>query len=199
MGLTKDDVQNLKDLAGAIQAFKTLFGAGAPAGAPAAAPGAAAPAVVAAPPKKKEIGPADWTEYAIDLPTIEGLKIADREGYSTAFHRARTMTACPIGKGGTCCKICNMGPCRVLPPREKPRHRKKERREQVSVALLPRPSPPVTLREWFAAGAAATATTAAMWLTPSCTQRRANFLTTKSKTSQTDGRCHGLRHRNRRP
>jgi carbon-monoxide dehydrogenase catalytic subunit len=127
MGLTKDDVQNLKDLAGAIQAFKTLFGAGAPAAAP-AGPRAEAPAVVAAPPKKKEIGPADWTEHAIDLPTIEGLKIADREGYSTAFHRARTMTACPIGKGGTCCKICNMGPCRVLPPKgktETPEERKK--------------------------------------------------------------------------
>ncbi|HMK37040.1 MAG TPA: anaerobic carbon-monoxide dehydrogenase catalytic subunit [Desulfomonilaceae bacterium] len=124
MGLTKDDVQNLKDLAGAIQALKGLFGVSAPA----AAPRAEGPAVVAAPPKKKEIGPADWTEHAIDAPTLEGLKIADREGYSTAFHRARTMTACPIGKGGTCCKICNMGPCRVLPPKgktETPEERKK--------------------------------------------------------------------------
>jgi anaerobic carbon-monoxide dehydrogenase catalytic subunit len=127
MGLTKDDVQSLKDLAGAVQALKTLFGAGAAAEAPAAAR-AEAPAVVAAPPKKKELGPADWTQHTIDLPTIEGLKIADREGYTTAFHRARTMTACPIGKGGTCCKICNMGPCRVLPPKgktETPEERKK--------------------------------------------------------------------------
>ena len=60
--------------------------------------------------------------------TLEGLKIADREGYSTAFHRSRVTAACPIGKGGSCCKICNMGPCRVLPPKgktETPEERKK--------------------------------------------------------------------------
>ena len=83
---------------------------------------------MAPPPKKKELEPADWTKYTIDPVTLEGLKLADEGGYSTAFHRARTMTACPIGKGGTCCKICNMGPCRVLPPKgreETPEERKK--------------------------------------------------------------------------
>jgi carbon-monoxide dehydrogenase catalytic subunit len=88
----------------------------------------AAPAPAGPPLKKRELKPVDWTEHTIDKVTLDGLAIADREGYSTAFHRARVMTACPIGKGGTCCKICNMGPCRVLPPKKKeetPEERKK--------------------------------------------------------------------------
>lgn len=136
--LTKEDVQGLKEMVGVFKAIKNLAtGLGSlvsgqvPVAAP--APGAPvakaeAPAVAAPPPKKRELAPANWADFAIDAPTLDGLKIADREGYSTAFHRARVMTACPIGKGGTCCKICNMGPCRVLPPKgktETPEERKK--------------------------------------------------------------------------
>jgi carbon-monoxide dehydrogenase catalytic subunit len=135
--LTKEDVQGLKEMVGVFKAIKnlatglgTLVSGQAPSVAPAAAPAekAAAPVAVAPPPKKREVAPADWTQYTIDPVTLDGLKIADREGYSTAFHRSRVMTACPIGKGGTCCKICNMGPCRVLPPKgkdETPDERKK--------------------------------------------------------------------------
>ncbi|HTY24488.1 MAG TPA: anaerobic carbon-monoxide dehydrogenase catalytic subunit, partial [Desulfomonilaceae bacterium] len=135
--LTKEDIQGLKELAGVFKAVKnlasglgTLVSGQVPSAAPAApAPGAqAAPAAFAPPPKKKELAPADWTEHTIDPVTLEGLKIADREGYSTAFHRSRVTTACPIGKGGSCCKICNMGPCRVLPPKgrtETPEERQK--------------------------------------------------------------------------
>ncbi|MGC8907515.1 MAG: anaerobic carbon-monoxide dehydrogenase catalytic subunit [Desulfomonilaceae bacterium] len=139
--LTKEDIQGLKEMVGVFRAIKNLAaGLGtlvsgqapaAPAAAvapPVAAEKPAAAAVVAPPPKKKELPPADWTEHTIDPVTLEGLKIADREGYSTAFHRSRVMTACPIGKGGTCCRICNMGPCRVLPPKgrtETPEERKK--------------------------------------------------------------------------
>ena len=124
--LSKEDIEGLKEMVGAFKALKNLTaGMGAPAaGVPAAAPAAA----VARPVKKKEIGPVDWTEHTIDSVTLEGLKIADKEGYSTAFHRALTTTACPIGKGGTCCRICNMGPCRVIPPKgkdETPEERKK--------------------------------------------------------------------------
>lgn len=125
--LTKEDVQGLKEMVGVFRAVKNLasgLGAmvsgAAPEGAPvAAAPVAAAPAVAAPPPKKKELPPADWSKFTSDPVTIEGLKRADELGHTTAFHRSRTMTACPIGKGGTCCKICNMGPCRVLPPKGK--------------------------------------------------------------------------------
>ncbi len=132
--LTKEDIQGLKEMVGVFRAVKNLAaGLGslvsgqAPAAAPAAAP--EAPAVAAAPPpKKKELGPADWTKHTFDPVSLEGLKRADDLGLTTAFHRSRTMTACPIGKGGTCCKICNMGPCRVLPPKgkkETPEERKK--------------------------------------------------------------------------
>lgn len=136
--LTKDDIQSLKEMAGVFRAVKnlatgltSLVSGQVPAAAPAAAPAApvaAAPAVAAPPLKKKEIPPADWTKHTIDPVTLEGLKKADEGGYSTAFHRARVLSACPIGKGGTCCKICNMGPCRVLPPKgktETPEERKK--------------------------------------------------------------------------
>ena len=136
--LTKDDIQSLKEMAGVFRSVKNLAtGLGSllsgqvPTAAAPTAPSAekaAAPAVVTPPLKKKELEPADWTKYTIDPVTLEGLKLADEGGYSTAFHRARTMTACPIGKGGTCCKICNMGPCRVLPPKgreETPEERKK--------------------------------------------------------------------------
>ena len=135
--LTKEDIQGLKELAGVFKAVKnlasglgTLVSGQVPAGAPAAPAAAAeaAPAAFAPPPKKKELAPADWTQHTIDPVTLEGLKIADREGYSTAFHRSRVTAACPIGKGGSCCKICNMGPCRVLPPKgktETPEERKK--------------------------------------------------------------------------
>ncbi|MEW6446645.1 MAG: anaerobic carbon-monoxide dehydrogenase catalytic subunit [Bacillota bacterium] len=36
-----------------------------------------------------------------------------REGLKTVFHRAQGKKACPYGTGGTCCRICYMGPCRV--------------------------------------------------------------------------------------
>jgi carbon-monoxide dehydrogenase catalytic subunit len=36
-----------------------------------------------------------------------------REGVETAFHRALKKKPCPYGVGGTCCRICYMGPCRV--------------------------------------------------------------------------------------
>ncbi len=118
--LPNELIDDLKEMVSVFKALRSAFGGEAK---------ATGPAAVAAPPaKKKEIGPADWTQHTIDPVTLEGLKIADREGYSTAFHRSRTMTACPIGKGGTCCKICNMGPCRVLPPKgreETPEERKK--------------------------------------------------------------------------
>jgi len=140
--LTKEDVQGLKEMVGFFRTVKnlasglgTLMSGQMPTAAPPApVAGAApvqkaeAPAVPGPPLKKKELKTADWTEHTIDDVTLAGLKIADKEGYSTAFHRSRVMTACPIGKGGTCCRICNMGPCRVIPPKgreETPEERKK--------------------------------------------------------------------------
>lgn len=41
------------------------------------------------------------------------LEKATKENISTAFHRVKERKPCPFGVGGTCCRICYMGPCRV--------------------------------------------------------------------------------------
>jgi carbon-monoxide dehydrogenase catalytic subunit len=45
--------------------------------------------------------------------TAQMLEKAERDGVETAFHRAATMKACPIGAESACCKHCAMGPCRL--------------------------------------------------------------------------------------
>src|SRR3990170_320541 len=39
---------------------------------------------------------------------------ADELGLDTAFTRAERMAPCPIGANGTCCRVCFMGPCRLV-------------------------------------------------------------------------------------
>ncbi|MGD9162518.1 MAG: anaerobic carbon-monoxide dehydrogenase catalytic subunit [Desulfobacteraceae bacterium] len=46
--------------------------------------------------------------------TAQMLKKAEKDGVETAFHRAATMKACPIGADSACCKHCSMGPCRLV-------------------------------------------------------------------------------------
>lgn len=46
--------------------------------------------------------------------TAQMLEKAERDGVETAFHRAATMRACPIGADSACCKHCSMGPCRLV-------------------------------------------------------------------------------------
>ena len=46
--------------------------------------------------------------------TAQMLKKAERDGVETAFHRAASMKACPIGADSACCKHCSMGPCRLV-------------------------------------------------------------------------------------
>ncbi len=45
---------------------------------------------------------------------IEMLEHAAASGISTAFTRAEEMKPCPIGESGACCRICSMGPCRLV-------------------------------------------------------------------------------------
>jgi len=42
------------------------------------------------------------------------LEKASCEGISTMFDRAAAMKPCPIGSSGSCCKMCAMGPCRLV-------------------------------------------------------------------------------------
>src|SRR5664280_391460 len=51
---------------------------------------------------------------SIDPAAIEMLDDAALKGISTAFSRAEEMKPCPIGESGACCRICSMGPCRLV-------------------------------------------------------------------------------------
>jgi anaerobic carbon-monoxide dehydrogenase catalytic subunit len=51
---------------------------------------------------------------SIDPAALEMLAHAEGCGLDTAFTRADTMKPCPIGESGACCRICSMGPCRLV-------------------------------------------------------------------------------------
>ena len=51
---------------------------------------------------------------SIDPAAIEMLEVAQEAGLETAFERAERIKPCPIGDEGACCKICFMGPCRLV-------------------------------------------------------------------------------------
>lgn len=59
---------------------------------------------------KKDINIKDLT---ICDATQQMLEKARRDGVETAFDRAASMKACPIGADSACCKHCAMGPCRL--------------------------------------------------------------------------------------
>jgi carbon-monoxide dehydrogenase catalytic subunit len=42
------------------------------------------------------------------------LKMAGEKNLKTAFDRAEKLKPCPIGHQGACCKVCHMGPCRLV-------------------------------------------------------------------------------------
>ena len=53
-------------------------------------------------------------EASIDPAAQQMLARAEQLGLETAFSRADQMAPCPIGAKGQCCKICYMGPCRLV-------------------------------------------------------------------------------------
>jgi anaerobic carbon-monoxide dehydrogenase catalytic subunit len=53
-------------------------------------------------------------ERSID-PAAQAMLIrAEELGLDTAFSRAEQMVPCPIGADGSCCRMCFMGPCRLV-------------------------------------------------------------------------------------
>lgn len=58
-------------------------------------------------------------EYSIDPSAGEMLEIAERLGIGTVFTRSREMKPCSTGKDGACCKLCAMGPCRLIGKHDK--------------------------------------------------------------------------------
>ncbi|MCJ7512944.1 MAG: anaerobic carbon-monoxide dehydrogenase catalytic subunit [Anaerolineales bacterium] len=53
-------------------------------------------------------------ERSLDPAAQQMLIRADALGLDTAFSRAEQMAPCPIGSTGSCCKLCFMGPCRLV-------------------------------------------------------------------------------------
>ena len=53
-------------------------------------------------------------EASFDPASIDLLQLACDNDIETAFSRADSMAACPIGSDGMCCKVCSMGPCRLV-------------------------------------------------------------------------------------
>src|SRR4030065_570835 len=53
-------------------------------------------------------------ERSIDPAAQAMLVLADEQGIETAFSRAEQMAPCPIGADGMCCRVCFMGPCRLV-------------------------------------------------------------------------------------
>lgn len=39
---------------------------------------------------------------------------AEAHDYRTCFERAEDLKPCPIGESGACCRVCHMGPCRLV-------------------------------------------------------------------------------------
>jgi carbon-monoxide dehydrogenase catalytic subunit len=55
-----------------------------------------------------------YASVTADPAVEELLEIAHEKGIETAFDRAEYTKPCPIGSDGVCCKICAMGPCRLV-------------------------------------------------------------------------------------
>src|SRR5512135_1441460 len=53
-------------------------------------------------------------ERSIDPASQEMLIRADQLHIGTAFSRADDMAPCNVGSAGMCCKMCGMGPCRLV-------------------------------------------------------------------------------------
>jgi len=53
---------------------------------------------------------------SIDPASQEMLRVADEDGHATAWSRWDAMQPqCKFGQEGICCRICVMGPCRIIP------------------------------------------------------------------------------------
>ena len=57
---------------------------------------------------------AKYASLTADPAVEQMLEIAHDKGIETAFDRAEKIKPCPIGSDGVCCKICAMGPCRLV-------------------------------------------------------------------------------------
>jgi len=55
-------------------------------------------------------------QKSVDPATLEMLQIAENQHFETVWDRwEEQQPQCGFGKLGVCCRICNMGPCRIDP------------------------------------------------------------------------------------
>lgn len=69
-------------------------------------------------PEDKALNVAD-NEFSIDPTAIEMLQVAEELQISTVFSRSREIKPCSTGADGACCKLCAMGPCRLIGKNER--------------------------------------------------------------------------------
>ena len=60
------------------------------------------------------MAPDKFAEKSVDPAARQMLAVAEEEKVSTAFSRADALKPCPIGRSGSCCDLCYMGPCRFV-------------------------------------------------------------------------------------
>jgi len=60
-----------------------------------------------------------FEDYSIDPTAAEMLEIAEEMHIETAFSRSREIKPCSTGAQGSCCKLCAMGPCRLIGKHER--------------------------------------------------------------------------------
>jgi anaerobic carbon-monoxide dehydrogenase catalytic subunit len=58
---------------------------------------------------------AEFEEMSACETTLEMLRKAKEDEQETAFDRVQQQKGCAFGEAGSCCRICNMGPCRINP------------------------------------------------------------------------------------
>jgi carbon-monoxide dehydrogenase catalytic subunit len=63
---------------------------------------------------REDAGLQQGPSLSADPAAREMLRHAEASGVETAFTRALAMKPCPIGEIGACCRICSMGPCRLV-------------------------------------------------------------------------------------
>ena len=57
---------------------------------------------------------------SVDPASQQMLNYVDEKGYETAFDRHDRQTPrCKFGELGLCCRVCDMGPCRISPTTDK--------------------------------------------------------------------------------
>lgn len=56
----------------------------------------------------------DKLKKSADASAEQIIEWGETHGIETCFERAEKLKPCPIGESGACCRVCHMGPCRLI-------------------------------------------------------------------------------------